>query len=66
MTRKCNAPHPGQDAGRKGNTSEAKHSKFRAAVGAGIKSAIVRLALMGVIPACLADWLIQRGGLKHE
>lgn len=30
----------------------------------GIKAAIVRLAVWGVIPAGLATWLIQRGGLK--
>jgi len=30
----------------------------------GIKAAIVRLALWGVIPASFATWLIQRGGLK--
>jgi len=29
-----------------------------------IKAAIVRLALWGLIPASLATWLIQRGGLK--
>lgn len=29
-----------------------------------IKAAIVRLAAWGVIPANLATWLIQRGGLK--
>lgn len=30
----------------------------------GIKATIVRLALWGAIPAGLATWLIQRGGLK--
>lgn len=31
---------------------------------AAIKLAIVRLALWGIIPLGLADWLIQRGGLS--
>lgn len=30
-----------------------------------IKAAIVRLALWGVLPAAVAEWLIQRGGLRH-
>lgn len=30
-----------------------------------IKAAIVRLALWGVLPFKLAEWLIQRGGLRH-
>ena len=30
-----------------------------------IKSAIVWLALRGVLPGKLAEWLIQRGGLRH-
>ena len=30
----------------------------------GIKAAIVRLAVWGLIPAGFATWLIQRGGLK--
>lgn len=29
-----------------------------------IKAVIVRMALWGLIPACFATWLIQRGGLK--
>lgn len=31
-----------------------------------IKAAIVFLALWGFIPAGLATWIIQRGGLRHE
>jgi hypothetical protein len=31
-----------------------------------LKAIIVNLALWGLIPARLADWLIQRGGLRHE
>jgi hypothetical protein len=33
-------------------------------VAAAIKAAIVTLALWGLIPARLAAWLIQRGGLR--
>ncbi|MCK9381959.1 MAG: hypothetical protein M0P95_12975 [Sulfuritalea sp.] len=29
-----------------------------------IKTLIVRLALWGLLPVVLADWLIQRGGLR--
>jgi hypothetical protein len=31
-----------------------------------VKTAIVRLALWGVLPTSIADWLIQRGGLRNE
>lgn len=30
-----------------------------------IKAGIVRLALWGLLPVKLAEWLIQRGGLRH-
>lgn len=30
------------------------------------KSLIIKLALCGVLPVNLADWLIQRGGLSHD
>lgn len=30
-----------------------------------IKAAIMRLALWGLLPVKLAEWLIQRGGLRH-
>lgn len=30
-----------------------------------IKAAIVRPALWGVLPVAVAEWLIQRGGLRH-
>lgn len=33
---------------------------------ASIKSAIVTLALWGVLPMAVADWLIQRGGLRND
>jgi hypothetical protein len=31
-----------------------------------IKNSIIKLALWGLIPIKLADWLIQRGGLSHD
>lgn len=30
-----------------------------------LKAAIVQLAVWGVLPVTLAEWLIQRGGLRH-
>ena len=30
------------------------------------KKSIVKLALSGLITIKLADWLIQRGGLRHD
>ena len=30
-----------------------------------IKAAIVRLALWGLLPVNLSEWLIQLGGLRH-
>ena len=36
------------------------------AIRSSIKAIIVRLAIYGLIPAGLATYLIQRGGLKHE
>lgn len=30
-----------------------------------IKSIVIRLALWGVLPVKLAEWLIQRGGLRR-
>lgn len=30
-----------------------------------IKAAIVQLALWGLLPVKLAEWLIQRGGMLH-
>lgn len=38
-----------------------KHRAIRVLV----KTLIVRLALMGVLPVAVAEWLIQRGGLRH-
>lgn len=42
------------------NTSGRNHS-----IRPRIKAAIVRLALWGVLPVKLAEWLIQRGWLRH-
>ena len=30
------------------------------------KSSIIKLALWGLLPIKLADWVIQRGGLSHD
>jgi hypothetical protein len=30
------------------------------------KSSIIKLALWGLLPIKLANWLIQRGGLRHD
>jgi|GEM_PF-2326257 len=30
------------------------------------KNSIIKLALWGLIPIKVADWLIQRGGLSHD
>lgn len=42
------------------NSSRRNHSILSC-----IKAAIVRLALWGLLPVRLAEWLIQRGGLRH-
>ena len=31
-----------------------------------IKSLIVWLGVHGLLPLCVAGWIIQRGGLSHE
>jgi len=31
-----------------------------------IKNSIIKLALCGLLPIKLADWLIQCGGLSHD
>lgn len=31
-----------------------------------IKAAIVTLALWGLLPVTVADWIIRRGGLRNE
>lgn len=42
------------------NLNNSKHTPASAKV----KNIIVKFALWGLIPAGLATWLIQRGGLK--
>lgn len=42
-----------------------KHSGRNLRIRPRIKAAIVRLALWGVLPVIVAEWLIQRGGLRH-
>lgn len=42
-------------------TSDSRNHSIRSR----IKAAIVRLALWGLLPPKLAEWLIQRGGLRH-
>lgn len=44
-------------------TTFSKHNPTP--IRAGIKAAIVRCAVWGVIPAHVATWLIQSAGLKH-
>lgn len=31
-----------------------------------LKVVIVRMALSGLIPVAVAEWLIKHGGLRHE
>lgn len=45
-------------------TPKTTDSRNPTPIPSGIKAAIVRLAVRGVIPAGFATWLIQRGGLK--
>lgn len=45
--------------------SKNKHSISNYNVHAVLKNVIVRLGFLGVIPASLAQWLIQRGGLAN-
>lgn len=45
-------------------TPKTSDSRKPTLILSGIKAAIVRLAVWGLIPADLATWLIQRGGLK--
>jgi hypothetical protein len=48
-----------------GATPQSSDSCNPTPIRSGIKTAIVRLALWGVIPAGLATWLINHTGLKH-
>jgi len=47
-----------------GATQKTTDNRNPTAIQSRIKTVIVRLAVWGVIPAGLATWLIQRGGLK--
>jgi len=59
---KDNAQGAGNPKGAQINASQVNHTPIRGR----IKAAIVFLALWNLIPFALADFLIQRGGLKHE
>lgn len=41
---------------------QTRRNKLRSLV----KALIVRLALRGLVPVRLADWMIQCGGLSHD
>lgn len=30
------------------------------------KAAIVWLAVLGILPVCVVEWIIRKGGMKHE
>lgn len=45
-------------------TPKLSSSRNPTPIHSGIKAAIVRLAVWGLVPAGFAAWLIQRGGLK--
>jgi hypothetical protein len=46
-------------------TASSKRSTKNHSTLSRIKAAIVRLALWGVLPVSVAEWIIQRGGLRH-
>jgi hypothetical protein len=50
-----------RECGKSDTTSSGKSTPIRSRV----KGLIVRLAVSGAIPANVATWLIQRGGLRH-
>ena len=50
--------------GRTKATPKTSDSRNPTPIHSGIKAAIVRLAVWGLIPTSFATWLIQRGGLK--
>jgi hypothetical protein len=54
----------GRDRLVSGATPKISHNHNPSRIRSGVKVAIVRLALWGVIPANLATWMIQRGGLR--
>ena len=45
-------------------TPKTSDSRNLSSIASRIKALIVRLAICGLIPAGVATWLIQRGGLK--
>jgi hypothetical protein len=53
-----------KNKGRTKATPKTFRSPHLTVIQAGVKALIVRVALWRVIPARLATWLIQRGGLK--
>jgi hypothetical protein len=57
---------PAPDGNRETGYDAAFDSRNLTAIRSRFKSLIVRLALWGLIPAGLASWLIQRGGLRHD
>lgn len=59
---KDNAQGAGNPEGAQINKSHQHDTPIRGR----IKALIVTLALWGLIPAGLATWIIQRGGLRHE
>lgn len=58
----ANALREQGECGKSDATNKTKSTPIRARV----KALIVRLAIAGLIPIGLADWLIQRGGMRHE
>jgi hypothetical protein len=50
--------------GRTMATPKTSDNHHATPIHSGIKAAIVRLAVWGLIPASFATWLIQRWGLK--
>lgn len=57
---------PAPDGNRETGYDAAFNRRNLTAIRGGSKALIVRLALWGLIPAALATWLIQRGGLKDD
>lgn len=55
-----------QGAGNPEGAQIKKSHQHYTAIRGRISGVIVCLAVWGLIPAGLATWLIQRGGLRHE
>ena len=62
ITKEKPAPGGNRDTGYDTAFVDTNHTPLRSR----IKAIIINLALWGLIPAALATWLIQRGGLRHE